>query len=187
MEDKNTNLDPILELTKIMRNFEQRLIKNEQLVLHTFSYLYSRCDENQLDYTYIHKDIGDLFTQYSYLSNEIDGLKLQLPEKIVHVNTEQKQSKPKRRRPWHYFISKHFRYRTLLKLKGQIEEEIRLKNQEKQRLLEEQKAKELEEQRRRDAERLKWLEEQNRQEEQRKQDRRRKAKAEMNKILNNLK
>lgn len=183
MEKSETDI--VLELTKVMKNFEERLIKNEQLVLHTFSYLYNRCDDNQLDYSYIQRDIGDLFDKYNELKETFNGIKINQPEKTIFINTEKPLKKKKR--PWHYFISKHFRYRKLMKEKAQLEKEIFLKNEEKRRLKEKEEKQIREEAERKKAEMEKRIAEQKQRDEKLKQERRRKAKNEMNRILSQLK
>lgn len=182
---EKSEADIILELTKVMKNFEERLIKNEQLVLHTFSYLYNRCDDNQLDYSYVQKDIGNLYDKYAELKESFNGIRINQPEKTIFIKTE--NSAKKKKRPWHYFISKHFRYRKLLKEKAQIEEQIRLKNEEKRRLKEEEEKQIREEQEKRKLEMEKRIAEQKQRDEKLKQERRRKAKNEMNRILSGLK
>lgn len=201
----NLNDNVVSSLTDIMKNFETRLTKNEQLVLHTFSYLYCRCDNVSDNYSYIRNNISNIYQELANIQSIVSSLSSQVVEHTIIEQTinAQEENPPvkqeikkhiKRKRPWHYFISKYFRYRTLLKLKTKIEEDIILKNKEKQRQLEEQqrelekqRIKELEEKLKQEESRRKELEENRKNEEQQIQDRRRKAKLEMNRILSNLK
>lgn len=183
---EKSEFDTVHELVKIMKNFEERLVKNEQLVLHTFSYLYNRCDDNQLDYSYIQKDISDLYDTCAFLNESIKGIQINQPNKTLYVKTENPVI-IKKKRPWYYFISKYFRYRTLLKQKAQLEEQIRLNIEEKRRLKELEEKRIREEQERRKAEMEKRIAEQREKDEKLKQERCRKAKNEMNRILSRLK
>lgn len=183
---ENSDFNTVHELVKVMKNFEERLVKNEQLVLHTFSYLYNRCDDNQLDYSYIQKDISELYDTCAFLKESIKGIQINQPNKTLYIKTEN-PTIIKKKRPWHYFISKHFRYRTLLKQKAQLEEQIRLNNEEKRRLKELEEKRIREEQEKRKLEMERRIAEQKQKDEKLKQERRRKAKNEMNRILSGLK
>ena len=172
----------VKELGNVVKGFENRIVKNEQLLLQTFSYLYTRHDNltNELNGV-LNNEIGSIKQQYSYVCERLDNINLKeykqypIPEKST-----------KRKRPWHYFISKHFKYKRLLKereelhLKQEQERERRRKIEEQERIKREE-----EERIRKEQEKLEQIK---REEEAKKQAeiRRKEARKKMNTILQNI-
>lgn len=157
-------LDLVKSLGSTVKGLEQRVVKNEQLILHTFSYLYTRQDSFNYEHNmkYIDESLNYLTDQYKLLSENL------IPKK-----------KLKRKRPWHYFISKHFKYKRLCKEREILHENQRIAKEERLRKEAEERRIKAEQER---LEKIKREEEAKKQAEKRKQDARKK----MTQILTNI-
>lgn len=140
----------IVDLVKVLNDkisdFEKKVNKNEQLLLHVFSYLYSRQDvvhNYDSDLLIIDKNIKLLNDQVVDINNRIQEFsKIQQPPII--------KEKKKRKRPWHWFITKHLKYKKLCKERELLHEQQRLELVEKLRIKEEEKIKAEEERKRKE-------------------------------------
>lgn len=172
MEDNKQHT--VKEIIDLIKGFEQRINKNEQLLMHAFSYLYIRQDElakYDKNFATIDKSIATTNSRIDNIENTIINLNYQLSSETKKIN--------KKRRPWHYFFSKYFKYKKLCKERKLIHKQIEIELEEK-RIKAEQLRKEREEQERLDKIR-KAEEEKNAKELKKKQ-----ARNKMAAILNNI-
>jgi hypothetical protein len=164
--------ESVVKLTDLVKGFEQRLIKNEQLVLQSFTYLYEKCEK-------IDNQIELINQQLSYVNTEQEKIKYYRIDNSWHEEPDEvddnendniltkSQSeeidvkKPfKRKRPWYYKFIKNWKYKKLCKerkiLEAQIEEDLRKKKEqeEKEKAEELRIRKKLEEERRQKEEKL---------------------------------
>lgn len=133
----------VTSLSRLFIDHETRITKNETALVQSFCYIYN--------------SIHEMNEKFAYLTNYIESLNLKPKEEIksesiqkIEENDKNEEIiedeefideeiieepvviKPfKRKRPFFYFITKHFKYKKLLKEKKKIEDKIDIINEYK--------------------------------------------------------
>lgn len=133
-EESTPTLKTLSQLLDVIRGFDARLVKVERLQLQSFAYVFNSVTNSMNDT----KSYVSNLTKNSITASENSVMKVRLLEnEIKELKAEIKRLKHpivhKRKRPFGYFISKHFRYYEIQKLRKQIAIENAIKAEERKK------------------------------------------------------
>ena len=122
----------VTSLSRLFIDHETRITKNETALVQSFCYIYN--------------SINEMNEKFTYLTNYIESLNLKPKEEIKSESIQKIEENDKNeeiieepvvikpfkiKRPFFYFITKHFKYKKLLKEKKKIEDKIDIINEYK--------------------------------------------------------
>jgi hypothetical protein len=116
------------KISYLVSEHDKRIDKNEKMIYNAFSYLYNKMDELTISINNIN-NIYNTSTNTKDINIPKEKNVVKSKNKINEVKEEpiKKKKKHKRKRPFFYFITKHFKYKKLIEEKLIIENEIEVK------------------------------------------------------------